>query len=429
MVCNSSISDCRRDVAGFRVDMSKFLAVIFGLGLPVSTAAQLRVAGPVGPGEALLVLWLALVVYRRYLYPTTLTGTPWLSSHVVRVWGLFLGALSVGIFIGQWSGLANQDEGVRDLLALVFVATLSIALSAIQASEERWINVVDAYISVVTIGLGLLLILAARQQSFLIDPWYQAIRFRGWSENPNQLALMLLALPYFCIWSFQRTNSPWHRSWLAACLVISGIAGALSLSEALYLAWGSSLSLCLVISGYDYFKSPTSNPLSAIWKKVTLPSLILGIGVAIIVPFALRAAELIAAIYAIGNQGETRLAIWRHGLEAALHSPVFGLGPGAFSGHLAPFQGSEAHSTFIDVLSQAGILGLAAYVALLIFVGKRIVAAREVAFIGAFTALVVFSCFHYVLRQPIFWLSLVLMVRLLALPRRKAASLLLPVTS
>ncbi|HEY5622243.1 MAG TPA: O-antigen ligase family protein [Gammaproteobacteria bacterium] len=352
------------------------------------------------------------MVFQRLLRPRTLVDTPWLSSRLVIVWGLFLASLGIGILIGQSTGLADEADGVRDLLALLFVAGLSILLSAIRASDAVLSKVVFTYIVTVTISLAALLVLAALRATPLIDPWYQAIRFRGWSENPNQLALMLLALPFFCVWAYQRTESGSRRLWIAACLGISLIAGALSLSEALYLAWGASFGLCFLAWFASYYRSPARSPLSAMWRNVTLPSVLIGVCIAVVVPLVVRAVEIAAAIYAIGNQGSTRLAVWRHGFEAALYSPLFGLGPGAYSGTTGPFQGSEAHSTFIDVLSQAGLLGLTAYLMLLIFVGRRLVASRELAFVGAFSALVIFSCFHYVLRQPIFWLSLILMVRL-----------------
>jgi len=161
--------------------MTPGLAVIFGIGLAASTATQLRVAGPFGPGEGLLLLWLGLAVYHAVLYPGVFAGPAWLSERVSRIWILLLGSLAAGIFVGQWAGLSSEGGGVRDLAALSFVALLSIAFASVDSSSAIWRRLVTVYLAVVTLSLLGLLLLALVRVALVVDPWFQAIRFRGWS--------------------------------------------------------------------------------------------------------------------------------------------------------------------------------------------------------------------------------------------------------
>jgi O-antigen ligase len=396
----------------FFSSVSSVQASIFGLGLALSTAVQLRFAGPVGPSELLLALWLGLIVNNWLVHSGVLTGTPSLSAQVLRFWGILFAAIAVGLLVGQWTGLANEDQGLRDLIALGFAAVVSIVISSVRADSEVWNRVVSAHLLTATVCMMGVLGMVAVGVTPIIDPWYQAIRFRAWSENPNQLALMLIPIPFLTLWAYKQTSSLPKRIWLVNCLLVSLIAGVLSLSEALYIAWGVSFGILLAVPVVLYFRSPTRDPLIAVWRKISLPAIVSGVVLALVLPFALRAIDIVTSIYELGGQGDMRFAVWRHGLEAASYSPLFGLGPGSFSGPTAPFQETEAHSTFIDILTQTGIIGLTAYLALLVILGRIFIVSRQMPFIGAFIALIIFSSFHYVLRQPTFWLTLILMARL-----------------
>jgi O-antigen ligase len=103
------------------------------------------------------------------------------------------------------------------------------------------------------------------------------------------------------------------------------------------------------------------------------------------------------------DQGRVRLDLWVHGVEAWAHSPLVGLGPGAFSGIDRPFQGSEAHNTIIDWGASTGLLGVAAWLALAGATAFATIRARSLPLAGACIAFFVFAQFHYVMRHPILW--------------------------
>ena len=112
-----------------------------------------------------------------------------------------------------------------------------------------------------------------------------------------------------------------------------------------------------------------------------------------------------------GAKAAIRNALWRHGLDAVRASPLVGWGGGPHSGFEGPFRGMEAHNTWIDWATRAGILGLGLYVGLLAVVGARLLRARRALPWAALVALLAYGAFHNTMRQPIVWVvwTLVLM--------------------
>jgi O-antigen ligase len=128
----------------------------------------------------------------------------------------------------------------------------------------------------------------------------------------------------------------------------------------------------------------------------------------------------VAATYLEGGQGSYRMALWQHALQAWSTSPLVGLGPGGHSGRLAPFGEVEAHNTFIDWTASSGLVGLLAYAALLLWLFRQVLWSQSPPLVAALAGLVGYSVFHYVLRQPLFWIELVWLC-VLARSAREAA--------
>ena len=106
------------------------------------------------------------------------------------------------------------------------------------------------------------------------------------------------------------------------------------------------------------------------------------------------------------SRRSVRFALWKHGIDALLTSPVVGLGPGAYSGITKPFDGIEAHNSLIDWGTNTGIVGVVLFAALILSLLKMGWRNRNfVGIIGIFS-LLMFAQFHYVFRQPIFWFYL-----------------------
>ena len=101
----------------------------------------------------------------------------------------------------------------------------------------------------------------------------------------------------------------------------------------------------------------------------------------------------------------SRAFLWLKGIKMALETPFVGGGPGARV-VLSPIHSMEAHNTFIDLSLQVGLGGLLLYFVMLI---KKYLKIRQDKYLLiAFLSIIIFSLSHFVLRQPIFWMYLLL---------------------
>ena len=109
-----------------------------------------------------------------------------------------------------------------------------------------------------------------------------------------------------------------------------------------------------------------------------------------------------------------RVQLWHDAIERGLEAGSLGLGPGP---HLerpnvtnrqalpTPF---EAHSTLLDVFTQAGLFGLIAFGSLLVGAVVLVLRKHLDALAAMIIAIAVFSGSHFILRHPIVWFALAL---------------------
>lgn len=360
--------------------------VILGIGVTLTTATSLRFSGiPFGPGEMTLLAWSSVSVLGAVLTASrrrsrALPLPAWiLTSVLLTVAALLAGSLTHSLLFGE---LANGAG--RTTVAFAFV----IALGAIIGLHRDPATVLRASLSAIVvsaaaISCGILFGMVSGEQV--------AGRLSGLSVNPNQLALLLIPVPFMAL-SRQILPIPFvFRVGIVAIVVVVGVTTG---SDALLLAWMMS-SFALTIA------RARASALNTFSTGILVAVVIIGlIGVYGLAPIPeLRHATV--AMYEAGNQGQDRIELWMNGIGAGLKSPLWGLGPGAHSGFSMPHQGVEAHNTIIDWFTMTGLVGL---VALLVPMGKLhalILRERRFLMLGVLTALVVFSMFHFVLRHPL----------------------------
>jgi len=257
----------------------------------------------------------------------------------------------------------------------------------------------------VLFGVGLI-----AEQLGPIDLWYGRIRFRGWAENPNQMALAMAAMPFLGWWLLQRSRTLVGRTACLLGIALCIVVGLATLSDGLRVAWAASVLAIGILSFYRVTMRGRSRWL--VISHLIIPALIVIIGLFYGGAVVDHLSGLAEATYEQGDQGEKRFTLWLHGIEAIRESPLFGFGPGPFSGYGGPFEGSEAHNTFIDWGMSTGLAGVLLYVAILWWTLWHALRSRELTLVGMLVAVIVFSIFGYVLRQPDFWLALVLILTL-----------------
>lgn len=369
--------------------MSRLLLCLFAWGIVACGITRWRMGG-IGIGEGLLGL--ATLVGLLQTIPAKA------QPRATSTWFWLVGLSVLGMLVGTiWAaawGVWVRDAFLHDALALLFCfGSLSVLLPRLTHSDHRTFFLRQFLRASIALVLLNLLVYGFFQQLLATDlAWIG--RFNGLSANPNQLALYIGFLPF---WLLQQplVLSRWQT---VLGLVTSGWLGWLTGSEALRLAWfaGAVWFTILTIWNYSWSSNLVQNAHIRAFFALLLVFGLVGL-TSLLTVYA-------TDIYAIGGQGDLRLQRWQNGLTAFIRSPLFGLGPGAFSGDRTPFEGQEAHNLYIDWMASGGLLAVGALIWFQIRVWLNLANSQAHALFAGFVALLVFCSFHYVARHPVFWL-------------------------
>lgn len=367
----------------------------------------------------------------------------WRGSRVGHVFGGFwlvaLMALLVGASVAERQGVPNHGMLLHDAAAYGFVACCSVALGWPRPAEGQTHRAVWwLALGILVIGSGLWIYGHVDHHGMGLDLWYGGLgeRFLGWSVNPNQMALLLVLAPFLGLYiltaSFPHTGvgmALW--SLLTAGAMAAGWATD---SGALRAAWSVCIPVLALIHGVAVLRGAALRPLVLLIACVLVAAMMLALAARMesaaspqgepTEALALGSGiqlESIESAYVRNDDVTVRGRLMLHGWEAFRSSPLFGLGPGAFSGLQGPFQGSEAHNSLIDWGTNTGLVGMAALLALVGWVAVQLLRAGQWALLAGLLALAVFSLAHHVLRHPLVWGWLVLVAQLALEIQRKNA--------
>jgi len=413
------------------------LDLVFIAGLLLSTASQLRVDGiPFGPGEGLLLAWLAIMATREVarLGPPL---TPALSRLLI-FWSAFGGALCLGAMTGYALGdLHDPRWFYHDIAAYTFATLLSCFGLVHLETDGRlrphmWLFV----------GLGAVLLALQAAIGWMGDGFggfeaWEWDRLRGLTENANQLALTSAVVGLLALHLADTARRPLPRLAACLCIGVAVVVGRLTKSDAFLLVIAVS-GVVYVVMKLKTWMLAEQNPLplrsAAAWGL----ALSLPFAVALAAPFgssiAQQAETVAAQAMRGGGQHETRetanlrFVIWSDAVRRGLEALSLGLGPGPHlkipdeiavgrrsSGgprdvtqpeiQLAP--NFEAHNTVLDIFVQGGLPALLCLAWLL---GGIVAGAWRRQFDAVTTlvcGLAAYSLFHFILRQPVVWFALV----------------------
>jgi hypothetical protein len=336
--------------------------------------------------------------------------------------------LGIGAIVASATGHQDKEGAAHDTIAFVLAAVLScfLGLRWIEDSAELYPLQMARFTLFICALVTTALLVAAHFTPVLgaVSLWYGGIRFRGWAENPNQIALFALTMPFFGLYLMQRAHGPWRKTAYLVAVAGAVAVGIASLSDALRVAWTGTLC---TIGGILWLRSIAhARGWSLAVPFFLVPFTVIFLGIAFGDDIVLKVHDVAQRIYEEGEQGEKRFILWSSGLEAIRQSPIVGFGPGAYSGDLGPFESSEAHNSWIDWGMSTGILGIALHVGMLAWCASRTLRAGSLCLFAIVESLAIFSFFGYSLRQPMYWLALVLA---LALAERAALFRAVPDTS
>ena len=225
----------------------------------------------------------------------------------------------------------------HDVFAYIFVASLS-SLSvtepgaAVRLRRSSWL--------LVCIGAVFMLVQLAQAWGLIeiadIDPW-EWDRFRGFSENSNQLALFCAVFGLVALHLSVTAQSRGQRFVALLSMVIVVVVGRLTKSDAFLLALVVAI---LVFAGLS-LRSELMGRASRlglrtgfVWLVLLMIPLALAY-IALLSPQVMRAGEEAALGMTKGGKtqetnatAELRFKIWSNALDRSIESAFLGLGPG-----------------------------------------------------------------------------------------------------
>lgn len=415
---------------------SRILDTLLAFGLVLTPSSQLRISGiPIGPGEICLLVWIVLMLGRTAVQRGPVV-TPALSRMLI-FWLLF----AVALCIGTITGFALDDPHdpvwfLHDAIAYPFLAAVTCMSVVGPGVEDRFRRV--GWLLVI-MGTGSLAVQLAHAWGYVgvpnTAPWYWN-RFRGWSANPEQLALLCVALVLLALHLADTATRQRDRLVAIACMILPIYVGRFShtdtLTIVLLIAAPTFVVLKLAIWLHSSERKKSLRPAAA-WIAILLLPLLLASVLPLLPLSAGRTTALTDSMLKdhgrnAAQETELRLQLWSEAWRRGVESGMLGLGPGP---HLnipssilaaraletqAPTEivhpaingtpNFEAHNTPLGLFTQGGLLAILSFLWL---VGTALVTAYRAQYAGLVTligGLFLFGMAGVIDRQPIVWFAI-----------------------
>lgn len=388
---------------------------LLALGVLFSTASQLRPQGaPFGPGELFLAIWILLALGHEVVR----RGPP-ITAAFLRLlifWLMFACALSLGLIMG----LATEDfrDTVSTVHTMLAYALMVLLSGLVAVTPQAGLRLRRVTWMLTAAGAATLTAQIGHAAGFFslpqISPWEWS-RFRGWSENPNQMGLLASVLLLLSVHQAETAERPRERLAALACTMPSFAAGLMTKSDSFMLV---ALIAGPMFIGLKFWRSlfVADRKLSLAAASACVIVLALPLMLASAAPFAPivmdRAEKFVTSTMEQNNQAEHRFILWREAADLGLNSWMLGLGPGP---HLVeklykrpPPAKFEAHNTLFDLLTQGGIIAVLSYLWLISIAFLATYRSGLIALTALVFAIFAFSNFHLIIRHPIFWFSITL---------------------
>ncbi len=412
--------------------------VLFALGLLLSPASQLRLAGSaIGPGELCLLIWIVLTLGREAarLGPPL---TPALSRLLV-FWSLFAIAQSLGTLTAYVIGDEHDTQWfLHDVMAYPLLAAAS-CLSVIEPDAGPRLHRVAWLLS--ALGTPFLALQVANAWGLIdissVDPWWWD-QLRGWSANPHQLAVLCTALGLLSLHLAETATRPGQRIAAIACTILPIYAGLLTKTD--------SFSVILVAAGPIFVALKFRAWLASCEARITLRSafswiaiLALPLVVVSTVPFgssiAVEADDFMEGMSREDHEHthektELRLDLWREATSRGIEAGMLGLGPGPhleippailagrYSGAIHPkyiqhpeptfAPNFEAHNTLLDLFVQGGLIAVLSFIWLAATALSIAYRARLPGLLTLLCGLGIYGAATLIIRHPVFWFAIAL---------------------
>lgn len=382
------------------------LVSFFILGIVLTSASQLRFF--VGPGEILLVLWAIFASAHLWAGKKLL-----LNDQFVLVlffsWIVIFLLLSAS-FVGVYTGRLLLSNSVHDAVSFCFVIVCLLIFFSVHGRPSTTDRILRLFFFFLLFFLvGLFVVSLINGCDFSDKIWFHGTRFRGLAKNPNQTALFLVSMPFLGWYLLSKTYKLKLKLFYLIQIVVFIALGFITRSDALYVAWIATFMFLLLrlFGKYILCGTPTHFCIGIFCLSVLVLIIVLIEG-----DFLFSIVQQKVLLYSHGDPGNqveggnVRFLLWQNAIDVIQKSPLIGFGPGTFSGIHGPFTGEEAHNSMLDWGMSTGVIGMLFLALLGIYFFLSVLRSGCDSLLGMFVSLIIFSCFHYVLRQPVFWLLL-----------------------
>ncbi|WP_162804615.1 hypothetical protein [Tritonibacter mobilis] len=341
-----------------------------------------RFAGPIGAGELLAVAFILLKLAQNVLSGRTMVMR---RPDTLTLQYLGVICLIVAPMTMLSSAMNIPGTSMRDFLSYGFVCAVLLILP----QSSRDMKAMIAAFLFVTYATIVMQYLIGGSSAYYFS------RFSGGAKNPNQMGLYLVASVVLVAY----LPNLWVRAGVISLAVFFGVA---SMSDAFFAAAFGATAIAVFLRIFP--------PRAVLYL---LPFLFVLGYVALIYSGLL---DIVGARWARADEGGSRTVLYLSAIQAwsgSVFSMLLGYGAGSFSGLEGPFQGAEAHNTALDLATVSGIFGL------LLFPLKPLwmvieALSKKLRFVPAvLMALIAFGLFHFVGRQPVFWVTLVVVSRMI----------------
>lgn len=397
-------SDARSSYRGARLE-----EWLLAAALSLTTATQLRFASVgFGIGEVVVSLWCLVTIVRNY---------DKFSYSYPKAVATACGIMLICLLVGLWSGVAHGmdvTENVRDIIAYSanLVLLLGLGLGFYDPEKARRTFVKLGICLLIVNGLASFLAQSDISVGNLNLRMADSHRLYGFSTNPNQISLgcsITLAAIFLLQWP-RRTFG--RRVVQVAMVAATLYIGYLCDSDALKLAVFAFFAIYIGMGAFAELSSKSLSHRFVGVALIVLTTLAAGVVLFFTTDIGERTVSLVSGFYyAEDDQGDVRVTLWRNGLRAFVESNLLGFGPGAFSGLAGPFEGLEAHNSFIDLACSAGLGGFGL---LIVILGQQIYKnLRAQPLVAAFIIMIVIQMsFNFFLRHFVLWTSIILICAL-----------------
>jgi O-antigen ligase len=363
--------------------------------------------------------------------------TPALSRSLV-FWLIFAAALSIGTLAGYAiSDVHDPDLFFHDVMAYPLLAAISCLCVAgpnagLRLHRVAWILTIcgnAALAFLVAVAWGLI-------HTTAIDPWYWD-RFRGWSANPLQLALLCAVLTLLALHLADAAKRIGQRIAALTCAILPFYVGRLTKSDSFSLALVTAIPIfaALKLRELPFLFGPklTSRSACAWVVALALPLLLIS-AIPLGSLIGVRAENFASGIFKNGGkeseqEAQLRFASWREGISRGLESGMLGLGPGP---HLEippslvaarkteilpkfvnapPVNGTpnfEAHNTLVDLFTQGGLIAVLSLIWISATAFLNTYKTRLAGLTTLLCGVSVFGFGNLIIRHPLYWFTIAL---------------------